>query len=329
MKRHLIACLAAVLLAPVAAPMARAQSFPFEDAFTAYAPGSTGAPAWSILSGSFTTREGMLQGPVTIRFNARPPQQFVADLTLDLRGEPDGTAPREAALYYDHQHQADTGASDLVLVRARTESGSARTELVTGVERAGSISERGTFRLAEPSGPITLRVAVDTETGRIAAFVDGKPVVTSAPAEYGAGLLSVRLSDGARLDRIVLRVPTAEEKRSLLVTTLFNDPRDIADGDNGNLIVLHRGSPAVLTVTPDGEVTRTFGRRAPGGIPDPVAVDRGSRGELRRAARPDDIRGAGSARAPASGMTPSSSRSSVAAMIQNLFRSLASHRICS
>lgn len=260
-------------VAAMALPSAWGQAFPFEDAFTDYAPGNTGAPAWSILGGSFHTEKGALNGPVTIRFNARPPHLYVADLTLAFQAE----AGPEVMVALNHQHDADTVASDVVLLR----SSGTEVNVVSGVERTGEVSgARMSVKSPATAGPISLRIVMDADAGRHAIYLDNKPLVTGAALEYAAGLFSVRLGEGASLDRIVLRAPTADEKRSLMISTLLNDPRDAADGDAGSLLVLHRGSPAVLTITPDGEVTRTFGRRAPGGIPDAVALARGPRGEV-------------------------------------------------
>jgi len=282
MRKQWTVALAAVLAAAMAAPGARGQGFPFEDAFTAYQPGSTGAPAWSILGGAFTTQEGALRGPVAIRYNARMPQRFVADMTLDLRGSsadrPLGAPATEAALFFNHQNDGDTRSSDIVLLHPAAQAG--KLEVVTATDRPGLPRDTHETRTADvPDGPVALKVIVDAAAGRFSVMLGGQPVLTSAPMEYAGGLLAIRLSEGASLDRVVLRTPTTEESRSVLLTRLFNDPRDVA-GVGGDILVLHRGSPAVLTVTPDGEVTRTFGRRAPGGIPDPVALDRGPKGEV-------------------------------------------------
>src|SRR5690606_25945390 len=92
---------------------AAAQGFPFEDAFTAYPPGSAGGTAWSILDGSFTTADGALLGPVTVRYNARMPVRFTVDLTLDLSERPGA----RATVFFNHQHDAETRSSDGVSVR--------------------------------------------------------------------------------------------------------------------------------------------------------------------------------------------------------------------
>lgn len=269
MRRFTWIWLAALALA---LPAARGQSFPFEDPFTDYPPGSTGAPAWSILAGTFRADNGALHGPVTIRFNARPPQRYAADLTLALNG-----AAAEAVVAVNHQHNADLRASDMVSVRL-TPAELAVSALVEQTYGAARVAR--TAAAPAPEGAVALKVIVDAEMGRATVFVADKPILAAVPLEYAAGLFSVRLAEGASLDRIALRAPTDEEKRTLISPTLFNDPRDVVDGGNGNLLVLHRGAPAVLTLTPDGEIIRSFGRRAPGGIPDAVALERGPRGEV-------------------------------------------------
>lgn len=264
------------------AGFARAQSFPFNDAFASYPPGSTGAPAWSMLGGAFNAADGVLHAPITLRYNGRPPALYTVEATMRVgKAAPDENGLLASAGFaFNMQHDADTGSSDNVALVFRS---TAEGEQAS-VER-GTQTPSGTRTLATPlpdpgHESVPIRLVVDAGNGRYAFFVAGTAVLTSQAAEYAAGLLAVRLQGAATLDDVVLRAPTEAETAAVRVTTLFNDPRDIAAGDDGEILVLNRSDPAVLAVTTDGEVTRRFARRVPGRLADPVALARGKRGEV-------------------------------------------------
>jgi hypothetical protein len=246
-----------------------AQTFPYEDDFTAYTPGSTGAPAWSALrSLQWNPDSGSLNGPVLARYNLRPPVLFTAEITLAPVAAT-GTASWSAGFVFNGQDEKELRVADAAsLLWTHGANGAAAQVSVRcdGVERVH------TEPVSVPDGPVRFRIAVDATSGRFAAYVEDKKVCTGN-AEYAGGLLAVSLEDDhVSLHKFSLRASSEAEKKDLLVTTLFNDPRDIADGGDGAILVLHRGSPAVLAVTPDGEVTRSFGRRMPTGLTDPVAM---------------------------------------------------------
>lgn len=262
-----------IVLGAACAATARAQGFPFEDAFTAYAPGSAGGPAWSILDGAFTTSDGALRGPVTIRYNARMPDRFTARLTVL---DPERAGAR-VEVRFNHQHETDTRSADGVAIRLLPGREAVLDTFVEGPD--GAARARGSARVSLADAPLDVRVVVDASGGRFAVWVGDRAVISSSPMEYAGGLFSITLDDGAALDRVVLRAPEPGETSSVRLVRLLNDPRDVT-GSDGALFVLHRGSPAVLAITADGEVTRAFGRRAPGAIPDAVALERGTKGEV-------------------------------------------------
>lgn len=260
---------AAALVLMVACLGARGQTFPYEDDFTTYHPGSTGAPAWSALhSLQWNPDTGTLYGPVFARYNLRPPIRYTAEITLAAVSA-SGPASWSAGFVFNGQDEKEMHVADGARLMWTRGASGVTVQLCTlrdGIELTRSDP------IAIADGPVSFRLAVDAETGRFAAFL-GDAKVYSGCAEYAAGLLAVSLEDDqAALHRFSLRASSADEKNALTVTTLFNDPRDIADGGNGTVLVLHRGSPAVLALTPDGEVVRSFGRRIPAGIMDPVAM---------------------------------------------------------
>lgn len=258
----------------VACGVARAQTFPFEDGFTAYPPGSTGAPVWSVLTGgSFNASEGGLHGSVLARYNLRPPHVFVAEMTVALPMGPQ-TEGATAAFRFNGQDERTMQAADVTTIQ--TTGGAGAANVVTG---AGSrITSTAAISLPK-DGVVRLRLAVDGDTGRYAVWA-GDNLLSKGASEYSAGLLAIELSDDVAVTHFALRSVTEDETKALLVTTLFNDPRDIADGGDGLILVLHRGSPAVFAVTPDGEVKRSFGRRITTALIDPVAMAIGKAGEV-------------------------------------------------
>jgi hypothetical protein len=273
-----------LLLAAIAATAARGQSFPFNDSFASYPAGSTGAPAWSILGGAFNAADGGLHAPVTLRYNGRPPALYALDATVSVTDEtPDADGLiASAGVVFDMQHPGDTHASDSAVLTFRKDADGVHAEVLTRADTA-AYPHLAPMKVAvnDPGRKdIPIRLVVDAGKGRFSFYVGGTAVVRSAPAEYAAGLLALRLDGNAVLDNLVLRTPTGDEIKTLQATTLFNDPRDIAGGEDGALLVLDRSSPAVLTVTPDGEVTGRFGRRLASGIPDAVAMARGLGGEV-------------------------------------------------
>lgn len=275
-------CVAPLVLAFALATSARGQSFPFNDAFASYPAGSTGAPAWSILGGAFNAVDGVLRAPIVLRYNGRPPARYTVEATVRI---PEGSVDESgllgsAGFVFDMQHDADTGSSDSAGLAFRQGASGVQAAVECAAEMPAQ-TRRMTVDVADPGREgIPIRLVVDAENGRYAVFVAHNAVVRSAAAEYPAGLLAIRLQGAATLDDLVLRVPTDEESDAVRTTTLFNDPRDITNGDDDGIMVLHRSSPAVLVVTPDGEVTRRFGRRLPGSVPDAVALARGERGEV-------------------------------------------------
>jgi hypothetical protein len=274
-----------LLLAACAATAARGQSFPFNDSFASYPPGSTGAPAWSILGGAFNATDGALHGPITLRYNGRPPSRYTVEAMVSVADEPADAAGTvaEAGFVFNMQHDADTHSSDAATLTFRRDAeGKVITTVVTGADTPGYRSlNPPVVAMPDPGrNDIPLRLVVDAGAGRYAVYVGDTLAARSAPAEYAAGLLALRLAGSAVADDVVLRAPTVGELKDLAVRTLFNDPRDIAGDDDGTVLVLHRGSPAIQRLTADGEVVRTFGRRLPSGVPDPVAITRGTGGEV-------------------------------------------------
>lgn len=245
------------------------QTFPYEDDFTAYPPGSRGAPAWSALrSLQWNPDTGLLKGPVFARFNLRPPTRFTAEIVLAPLA-PTGITSWSGGYVFNGQDEKALRIGDGVTLLWNRGPNGATAQV--SICRDGTEMLR-TEAMDVADGPIHLRLTVDAETGRFAVYVGDKNAYTGS-AEYAAGLLAVALDDEkVALNHFALRVPTEDEKRALMVTTLFNDPRDIADGGDGTVLVLHRGAPAVLAVTPDGEVTKSFGRRMPTGLTDPIAM---------------------------------------------------------
>ncbi|HEY3413250.1 MAG TPA: hypothetical protein VGM51_09355 [Armatimonadota bacterium] len=254
------------LVMVVACGLARAQTFPFEDDFSSYSPGSTGAPVWSVLAGGmFNASEGGLKGSVLVRYNIRPPRSYVAEMTVALPAgaPPEGTL---AAFRFNGQDEKSMQSADVAALQ--TTGGADSATVVTSADRRVT----STASLAIPKdGVVSLRLAVDGDTGRYAIW-SGDTLLSKGASEYSAGLLALELGENSTLRHFALRVVTEEEKKALQVTTLFNDPRDIADGGDGLILVLHRGSPAMFAVTPDGEVIRSFGRRIATALVDPVAM---------------------------------------------------------
>jgi len=261
------------LLVSVTIAGARAQSFPFEESFTTYSLGSTGAPAWTVLKDRWRVTDKALEGPVTARFNRRLPRQFTAE--IQVAGQPG--SPLQAGFYFNAPRDTDVESSDLVLLNTIASAGSA-VQLETGaigptvlLPDARAVFAAGSY----PDDPVRLRLVMDSETGRYAVFVGEDPVVKGAAAEYAGDVLAVLVGPTTRVTRLTLREPTASERESTQWGTLFNDPRDIcADQDDG-LLILHRSSPAISVMSPTGDITRSFGRRIPGHIPDAVALEAG------------------------------------------------------
>ncbi|HEY3268001.1 MAG TPA: hypothetical protein VGM37_13830 [Armatimonadota bacterium] len=262
MKRTILALAAVAALGAAA----YSQTFPFQETFAGYPPGSTGAPAWSALSGRWSVRDSALEGPLTARFNGRPPKRIALDVTL----VPPAADAWDAAIVFDMQQPMSVDAADAIRLTS-SKSGAVLTMLPGAVDHPVAL---------EAGKPAHLRLILDGETGRAAAFVGDAEIVTSAATEFASGLLAVRLGEGVSATAVSLRAPTAGELRSTAMTTLFNDPRALIDGGDGALLVLHRSSPCVLMVSPQGDVIRSFGRRLAGGIPDPVAMRRGFQNEI-------------------------------------------------
>jgi hypothetical protein len=251
-----------------------AQTFPFEDGFSTYPPGSTGAPLWSVLSGgSLNASEGGLHGRVLLRCNIRPPRSFVAEMTVALPMGT-GTEGQSVAIRFNGQDERQMQAADVTTIQTTGGAGSA--SVVTSADQRVT----STAAMSLPAdGVVRLRLALDGETGRYAVCA-GDTFLSGGASEYPAGLLALDLSENATVKSFAMRTATEAEKKALQLTTLFNDPRDIADGGDGLILVLHRGSPAVFAVTPDGEVRRTYGRRIATALVDPVALAIGKAGEV-------------------------------------------------
>ena len=267
------ACLLGLLVA-FACGAAHAQTFPFEDDFTLYPPGSTGAPAWSVLSGgSFNASEGGLRGSVLLRYNIRPPRHYVAEMTVAL---PMGaqTEGLSAAFRFNGHDEKSMQAADVTTIQTTGGSGSA-----TVVTSAGRRTTSTAALSLPKDGVVRLRLAVEADTGRYAVWA-GDTLLSKGASEYSAGLLAIELSDDVMVKHFALRAVTEDEMKALRVTTLFNDPRDIADSGDGLILVLHRGSPAIIALTPDGEIRRSYGRRIATALVDPVAMAIGKAGDV-------------------------------------------------
>jgi hypothetical protein len=253
-------------------PAVFAQTFPFQDSFAAYGPGSTGAPYWSILSGRLVGGEKGLAGPVTLRLNSRPPRRFT--VVMSVVTPPDAVA--SFGVYANVQHEKDVAACDELTVTGS--SGSFEVS-ARGLGPAAFGSPTEARVSVPPSEATTFRFVVDGDTDRCLVFVGDQPG-PPIPAEYGPGLLAFFLGENVRCTQFAVRAATAEELAPLAPRSIFSDPRDLASAGDGNLLVLHRGDRAVLAVSPAGEVALSFGRRMKGFLPDPVALAVGPQGNV-------------------------------------------------
>lgn len=268
MKHLLLGLLLSVMIAQT-----RAQSFPFEESFTTYSLGSTGAPAWTVLKDRWRVTDKTLEGPVTARFNRRMPQQF----TVEIQVVGQAGARMQAGFYLNAPRDTDVASSDLLLLNTTASTGSI-VQVETGAVGATVLrpDARSTFAAGTyPETPLRLRVVMDSETGRYAAFVGEDAVVKGAAAEYAGDVLALQIGPNTRVTRLTLREPTSSEREATQWGTLFNDPRDICADQEDGLLILHRSSPAISVMSPTGDISRSFGRRLLGHIPDAVALESG------------------------------------------------------
>jgi hypothetical protein len=245
-----------------------------DDDFSAYGPGSTGAPSWSALAGTtWHARDGQLRGPVVSRWNKRPPIGYSIRIEATF---PEEEVNVEFGLYLNATSDTDLDSADVVMVSV---SADRSASLVTGADGPTTLGRRSPVSLGMVSdNRATLRVLVSGDDNAVAVQWNGKTIGKPWSPEYPGGPVSVMAGARVGVDRVLIEPLTDEDKALLRKPGLLTGIRDVAVAQDGSILALMADATCVWTLNAKGDITGGFGRRLAGHLPDAVALSVGKDG---------------------------------------------------